>query len=69
MSAISTGLRMAWPASGQSVEVDTVAPDVAGVSAAHGGVGRQYPPTASRQRRWTLLSSRRYSTLPSALMA
>ena len=44
MSAVLTGLRMALLVSGQQVEVDTVAPDVAKVSAAHDVVGRQYPP-------------------------
>ena len=44
MSAVSTGLRMAVLASGQSVKVDTVAPDMAKVSAAHEDVGRHYPP-------------------------
>ena len=44
MSAVSTGLRMAMLASGQQVEVDTVAPNMAGVSAAHDDVRRQYPP-------------------------
>ena len=34
MSAVFTGLRMAMLASGQQVEVDTVAPDMARVSAA-----------------------------------
>ena len=40
MSAVSSGLRMTMLASGQHVEVDTVAPDKASVSA----VRRQYPP-------------------------
>ena len=44
MPAVSAGLRMAWLAGGQSAEVDTVAPDMAKVSAAHKRVGRQYPP-------------------------
>ena len=44
MSAVSTGLRMAMLASGQHVEVDTVAPHMARVSAAHEDVRRQYPP-------------------------
>ena len=35
---------MALLASGQSVEVDTLAPDMAKVSADHEDVGRQYPP-------------------------
>ena len=51
MSAVSTGFWMALLASGQSVKVDTLAPDMAKVSAAHEDVGRQYPPpppTASR---------------------
>ena len=44
MSALSTGLRMAMLTSGQQVEVDTVAPDMARVSAAHEDVCRQSPP-------------------------
>ena len=44
MSAVSTSLQIALLASGQSVEVDTVVPDMAKVSAAHKDVGRQYPP-------------------------
>ena len=44
MSAVSTGLRMAMLASGQQAEVDTVARDMARVSAAHEDVRRQYPP-------------------------
>ena len=43
MSAVSTGPRMAMLASGQQVEVDTVAPNMARVTAAHKGVRRQYP--------------------------
>ena len=41
---VSTGLRMAMLASGQHAEVDTVAPDMARVSAAHEDVHRLYPP-------------------------
>ena len=44
MSAVSTGFRIALLASGQPVKVDTVAPDMAKVTAAHEDVGRQYPP-------------------------
>ena len=44
MSALLTGLRMAMLASGLQVEVDTVAPDMARVTAAHEDVRRQYPP-------------------------
>ena len=44
MSAVATGLRMALLAGGQSVEVATVAPDLARVIAAHEDAGRQYPP-------------------------
>ena len=44
MSAVLTGLRMAMLASGHSVEVDTVAPDMAKVPADHEDVGRPYPP-------------------------
>ena len=42
--SMSTGLRTAMLASGQQVEVDTMAPDMARVSAARQDVGRQYPP-------------------------
>ena len=44
MSAVSTGLRMAMMASGQQVDVDTVAPDAPKVTAAMEEVRRQYPP-------------------------
>ena len=44
MSAMSTGLRMAMLATGQQVEVDTVSPDMARVTAAHEDVRRHYPP-------------------------
>ena len=44
MSAVSMGLRMALLASGQAVEVATVPPDMAKVTAAHEDMGRQYPP-------------------------
>ena len=40
MSAVFTGLRMAMLANGQRIEVDTVAPDMARVSAAHEDVRR-----------------------------
>ena len=40
MSTVSTGLRMAMLASGQQVEVDTVAPKMARVTAAHEDVCR-----------------------------
>ena len=44
MSAVSTGLRMAMMASGQQVDVDSVAPDAPKVFAAMEEVRRQYPP-------------------------
>ena len=44
MSAVSTGLRMAMMASGQQVDVDSVAPDAPKVTAAMEEVRRQYPP-------------------------
>ena len=44
MSAVSTGLRMAMMASGQQVDVDSVAPDAPKVAAAMEEVRRQYPP-------------------------
>ena len=44
MSAVSTGLRMAMMASGQQVDVDSVAPDAPKVTAAMEDVRRQYPP-------------------------
>ena len=44
MSALLTRLRMAMLASCQQVEVDTVAPDMTGVNAAHEVVRRQFPP-------------------------
>ena len=46
MSAVSTGLRMAMMASGQQVDVDSVAPDAPKVTAAmeEALVRRQYPP-------------------------
>ena len=44
MSAVSTGLRMAMMASGQQVDVDSVAPDAPEVTAAMEEVRRQYPP-------------------------
>ena len=44
MSALSTGLRMAMMASGQQVDVDSVAPDGLKVTAAMEEVRRQYPP-------------------------
>ena len=44
MSAVATVLRMALLAGGQLVEVATVAPDVAKVTAAHADVGWQHPP-------------------------
>ena len=44
MSAVSTGLRMAMMASGQQVDVDSVAPDPPKVTAAMEEVRRQYPP-------------------------
>ena len=44
MSAASTGLRMAMMASGQQVDVDSVAPDAPKVTAAMEEVRRQYPP-------------------------
>ena len=44
MSAVSTGLRMAMMASGQQVDVDSVAPDAPKVTAALEEVRRQYPP-------------------------
>ena len=44
MSAVSTGLRMALMASGKQVDVDSVAPDAAKVTAAMEEVRRQYPP-------------------------
>ena len=44
MSAVATGLRMALLATGQTVEMANVAPDLARVTAAHEDVGRQYPP-------------------------
>ena len=44
MSAVSTGLRMAMMASGQQVDVDSVAPDAPKVTAAMEEVPRQYPP-------------------------
>ena len=73
MSAVSTGLWMAMLASGQQLEVDTVAPAMAGVSAAHEDVRRQYPPpphTASREGPWTPPSLRRWwSRAPRAPLA
>ena len=44
MSAVSTGLWMAMMASGQQVDVDSVAPDAPKVTAAMQDVRRQYPP-------------------------
>ena len=44
MSAVSTGLRMAMMASGQQVDVDSVAPDAPKVTAVMEEVRRQYPP-------------------------
>ena len=44
MSAVSTGLRMAMMASGEQVDVDSVAPDAPKVTAAMEEVRRQYPP-------------------------
>ena len=44
VSAVSTGLRMAMMASGQQVNVDSVAPDAPKVTAAMEDVRRQYPP-------------------------
>ena len=44
MSAVSTGLRMAMMASGQQVNVDSVAPNPPKVTAAMEEVRRQYPP-------------------------
>ena len=43
MSAVSTGLRMAMMASGQQVDVDSLAPDAPKVTAAMEDVRRQYP--------------------------
>ena len=45
ISAVPTGLRMAMRASGRHVEVGTVAPDMANVSAARQDVRQQYPPS------------------------
>ena len=39
-----TGLRMTMLASGQQLEVDTVAPDMARLTATHEDMRRQYPP-------------------------
>ena len=44
MSAVSTGPRMAMMASGQQVDVDSMAPDAPKVAAAMEEVRRQYPP-------------------------
>ena len=44
MSAVSTGLRMAMMATGQQVDVDSVAPDAPKVTAAMEEVRQQYPP-------------------------
>ena len=48
MSAVSTGLRMAMMASGQQVDVDSLAPDAPKVSAALEDVRRQNPPRRLR---------------------
>ena len=44
MSAVSTGLQIAMMASGQQVDVDSVAPDAPKVTAAMEEVRRRYPP-------------------------
>ena len=68
MSAVSTGLRMAMMASGQQVDVDSVAPDAPKVTAAM--EDPPPPPTASRRRPWTPPLWRRWgSRAPRAPLA
>ena len=71
MSAVAIGLRMSLLASGQSVEVVNMVPDLSKVTDADEDVGWQSPPppTASRQGRWRALSSRWWSRAPRAPLA